>query len=254
MDINFLIEKWKEFENDEKAYSKCLEYRKAREKNILKTNKLVKDFIINKIDIQNLREGINSLYEYEFNIEERKIVWIWGLGGFKGMILLNMLINYASDRLKMELNEILRKSFIVPGIIEEAKFKIDFFAAYIEKFKESTEVERKIKSFNKDLEHTKIALNPTYSYTIIPGFWSMQELDKFPVYYTSCEKIIKNLDEKDKYYKKSISIGGNYELFYNFNVKLIDRLQEKYKRKLSFSDVSTDYLDYIYKKYLEDNK
>ena len=97
-------------------------------------------------------------------------------------------------------------------------------------------------------------INPTYSTAFISVFWDMQELDKFPIYYTSCEKVIKKLDEKDNYYSRFNSPGENYRVFYEFNLDLKKLLKKEYKKNLSFSDISTNYLKYIDEVYLEKKK
>lgn len=252
MDINFLVEKWQEFKNDLVKNKECKLYKKAREKNIPRTNKVIKEFISSKSEnISEFKDNIIRIKEEELPIKKKNIIRIWGLGGFKGIGLLNILIKYYcvdKDKEK-DLIKILKECFIVPIGIGEAVIKVNSFSTYLEKISETITPER-IRKINplKNWEAIKRAINPSYASTFTPGFWDMQELSRFPVYYTSCENVIKNLDEKDRYYKESNLPSENYKLFYGFNIGLIDKLKLRYKREFKFSDISTDYLDYIYKK------
>jgi len=252
MDINFLIEKWKEFEDSEN-YSNCMGYVRAREKNISETNKLIKEFIHSKIRLKDLKTGIAELSEEELEIEKKRITSIWGADGSKGMLLFNLIINYSSKDKLNDLDKLLKNCFSVPNNINEAATKIDLFSIHLETISDSITPEKikESKYPDKSWKYIKMFINPTYSTAFIPVFWDMQELDKFPIYYTSCEKVIKEIDEKDKYYKKFNSPGENYKLFYDFNIKLIKLLKEAYNKKLHFSDISTNYLKYIDEVYIE---
>lgn len=253
MDINFLVEKWKEFEEDKEKYSECMGYVEAREKNIPETNKLIKEFIHSKINSTELKTGIAKLSEKELKVKKKRITSIWGADGPKCMLLFNLIIKYSSKDELDDLDKFLRMCFVVPNDIKEASDKIDLFYKYIEKLS-GTITFYKIKKINpeKDYKIIKARIKPSYSSAFITVFWDMQKLDAFPVYYDTCDKVIKKLDEKDRYYKRSNFAGENYKLFYNFNVELIRKLNEAYDKKLHFSDISTNYLKYIFEKYLEE--
>jgi hypothetical protein len=254
MDIDFLIKKWKEFRNNKEEYNRCMGLIKAREKNIPKTNKLVKDFIESESnDISNFKKELTLLNDEESELKNKKIIRMWKMGGFKGIVLLTLLLNYSSDKEKIALSEVLRKSFAVPKEKEEAGDKINSFSNYIGRFRENIP-DKKTKNPNKNLIRVKAALNPPYASAFIPVFWNMQELDKFPIYYTSCEKVIKKIKEKDKYYKENNPPGENYKLFYDFNNKLIKLLTETYNEKFHFYDISNSYLEYISNTYLDKKK
>ena len=252
MDINFLVEKWKEFEDDKEEYSEFMGYVKAREKNISKTNKLIKEFIHSKISLKKFKTDIAKLSEDKLKIKKKRITSIWGADGPKGMLLFNLITYYNKDKLN-DLAKVLRKRFIVPNDIGEAVVKINLFSKYLESLSDTISY-KKIRKINpkKKWKYIKMFINPTYSKTFIPVFWDMQELDKFPIYYTSCEKVIKELDEKDNYYSKFNSPGENYKLFYEFNLDLKKLIKKEYKKNLSFSDISTNYLKYIDDVYIEE--
>lgn len=252
MDINFLVKKWGEFKKSPE-YIECRKYEDVRKENISITNDKISKFLQSKMELIIFRNVIDNIKPSETNLRRRKIMSVWGADGFKGMMLFNMLIKYATkDELKT-LDKLLRKCIKIPDGIEKAKTKIDIFADYVKKFS-STITDEKVKKSkypDKSWKHIKIAINPSYSKTFVPVFWDMQDLDKFPIYYTSCEKVIKKLDEKDNYYSRFNSLGENYRLFYEFNLDLIKLLKKKYKKNLNFSDISTNYLKYIDEVYIE---
>ena len=255
MDINFLVEKLKEFEDSEN-YSECMEYVRAREKNIFRTEEKIKKFIYSKISLKKLKTGIAKLSEEELKIKKKRVTSIWGADGPKGMLFFNLIINYSSKDKLNDLDKLLKNCFSVPNNINEAATKIDLFSIHLETISDSITPEKikESKYPDKSWKYIKMFINPTYSTAFIPVFWDMQELDKFPIYYTSCEKVIKKLDEKDNYYSRFNSPGENYRLFYEFNLDLKKLLKKEYKKNLSFSDISTNYLNYIFETYLKNKK
>jgi len=253
MDINFLVKKWGEFK-DSPEHIECRKYEDIRKEKISITNEKISKFLQSKIELIIFRNVIDNIKPSETNLRRRKIMSVWGADGSIGMMLFNMLIKYAMEDELKKLSKLLRKCMRVPNNIEEAEDKIDIFADYIKNFSRTVDSKRVFKiDPQKSFKYVKITLNYSNSKMLLPVFWDMQDLDKFPIYYTSCEKVIKKLDEKDNYYSKSNSPGKNYKLFYEFNIDLIRLLKKKYKDKKNykFSDISTNYLDYIDEVYIE---
>jgi len=254
MNLNFLIKKWKEFSNSPE-FEECKKYAKIRNEYVPTTNAKINKFIQSKMNLDVLKNVIDNIKPPDENIRRRKIMSVWGADGFKGMMLFNILKKYAIEDELKKLGKLLRKCIIIPNNIDGAEEKIDIFAEYVKDLLKIIDSKRVFEiDPQKSLEHVKIALNPSYSKTFIPVFWDMQDLDKFPIYYTSCEKVIKKLYEKNNYYSRFNSPGENYRLFYEFNLDLIKLLRKEYKENLNFSDISTNYLKYIYEVYLKKGK
>ena len=115
---------------------------KAREKNIRRTNKLVKDFMQFKISLDKFRNDIARRSKNELGMERKSITRMWGANGFKGIMLLTLLFRYSTKGERVVLGKVLKKCFIVPGTIDETAEKIDLFSKHIGKISESITPEK----------------------------------------------------------------------------------------------------------------
>ena len=249
IEIDELIPKWNRFKNS-KIFYECEKYKNARKTVIPETKIIIESFYKGELSIKKFLKKMHQIKSKDLSLKNKKAVSLWGAIGFKGIGFLNILIKYSSDEEVGSLKEYLIDSIKLPQNISDAKNSIDNFKKWVSWLKSNINKEKVYRiDQSKNWKDVQMNIRPNYSIFLLSWFWDMQDYGKYPVYYTSSEKIFKMAVLNSKaYYNEADSAGENYVSYCNFINDLEDRIKKNNNgQKLSYPDISTELLYQIYK-------
>jgi len=226
MNINSIVNKWSDFLSSDLGL-RFKEIHKIREKKSTDIAKIIENFVEGKSNLNIFYEEIKKAFAEKVVLKGTPTNGtVWGANNFKGMMFFNLLMKFSLVDEVKELEIKLKECIKIPHDIDSAKAKINDFTDYIKNFV-STINEEKIRKIDpeRNFESVKRNTNPFFTTFFLSIFWAIQNLKKFPGFWTASEKIFKQTD----YYKSSNSNGDNYKQFYKLNLDLIDLIKSKSK-------------------------
>jgi hypothetical protein len=203
-----LIEFLKEYElhpftgeSREESYE---EFDQKRASSIPEINKLVADFLSNKIGLSEFKDS------HGFKCREFPY---WGFKGLSGQMQLNQLVkNVIGDDKEL----VFRKALLVPKTEKEAAEKIDLFRSYIQEKRTARSAE------TNALSMPRVA---SVAY-VLSYFWEIQNKSQWPVYYNSSRRVLSELGFS---VAEQEPTGQNYVEF----VGLINEIARLYKSSVT---------------------
>lgn len=176
------------------------DFDKERQETLVKVKILLEDFLEGKLKLDEFKTKVDSL---------NKKSPYWGFRGINGQMFFNMLFRNSENRDK--LNEILKKCLKVPSNINEAAVKINDLIDYIKHLPTSADKRKtpKIKSVLFFLSY----------------FWQIQEPLKYPVFYTSLEQTLTELN----FLQQTSELSVYYTDFFEINNDILKIFLEKEK-------------------------
>ncbi len=146
---------------------------------------------------------------------------LWGFMAINGQMFFNMVVKSSQSGNKtQELNNLLRKVMLIPPSINEVQKRIQEFEEFV----------RDLGQFSSDPRGApKVGSIPYF----LSYLWQIQDPEKYPIYYTSMVQAFKSLD----IWSPSKNAITDYVEFFDLNYLLVEKLSQKYNRKIKLWDV-----------------
>lgn len=173
---------------------------------------LIENFLSNKISLSLFKTNIDSITKRKPDV--------WGFSGFSGQMFFNILVNTATD--EMKLCKVLKKSIKIPTEINDAKEKIKLLVNYISELRESLDNLRKAPKFG-------------YIPFFLSFFWQLQDKESFPTYYNKNITKLQKLDLLESMLNKTIE--DTYEEFFYLMKNFKNHLESRFQIKLTLYDI-----------------
>jgi hypothetical protein len=184
------IERWRLLLQERQQDEEELQHRRksdAQRRNARKEMlALLASFLHEEIDLESFRET--------FDLNTRNEWDVLGFKGMSGAMFLNTLVKYLPDQgeVAAELREVLP----VPDSVEHGRRRMQHFYSYLS-------------SVIRDSQVTKRQVQPARIPFFVSGWWHLQDLETWPIFYTSGRRAL----EQDSIYEATGDAVSDYFRF-----------------------------------------